>query len=163
MLGPGGCFDRRSLLCGLFGHSFSLGRRFSGCFLDRLGNHGLGVFLFRLGLLGRRGSLRRALLGAFLGLFARLRLLRVVARRPLADAGCIEEAQHAIRWLGADTQPVRYALDVELHPLGRILRQQGVVGAELLDEAAVARVAAVGDDDAVIGPLLGAAPGEANC
>ena len=58
---------------------------------------------------------------------------------------------------------MRDALGIELHALGRILRQQRIVAAELLDEAAVARSAAVGDDDAVIGPLLGAATSEANC
>ena len=57
----------------------------------------------------------------------------------LADAGGIEEAQHAVRRLGADAQPMRDAVGVELHALGRILRQQRVVGADLLDEAAVAR------------------------
>ena len=46
---------------------------------------------------------------------------------------------------------------------GRILRQQRVVGADLLDEAAVTSVAAVGHDDPVIRPLLGAAAGETNC
>jgi hypothetical protein len=49
---------------------------------------------------------------------------------------------------------MRNAIGVELHALGRILRQQRIVGAELLDEAAVARVAAVGDDDPIIRPLL---------
>ena len=57
----------------------------------------------------------------------------------LADAGGVEEAQHAVRRLGADRQPMRDALGVELHALGRILGQQRVVGADLLDEAAVAR------------------------
>ena len=89
-----------------------------------------------------------------------LGLLRAGA---LADAGGIEEAQDAVRRLGADRQPMRDALGVELHALGQILGQQRIVGAELLDEAAVARGAAVGDDDAVIRPLLGAAAGEANC
>ena len=42
---------------------------------------------------------------------------------------------------------MRDALGVELHALGRILRQQRVVGADLLDEAAVTRIAAVGHDE----------------
>ena len=100
---------------------------------------------------------------ALLGLFARLGLLRVVARRALLDAGGIEEAQDAVRRLGADAQPVRDAVGVELHALGQILRQQRIVGADLLDEAAVTRVAAVGHDDAVIGALLGAAARQTNC
>jgi len=55
------------------------------------------------------------------------------------------------------------AVGVQLYALGRILRQQRVVGANLLDEAAVPGVAAVRHDDPVIGPLLGAAARETNC
>jgi hypothetical protein len=55
------------------------------------------------------------------------------------------------------------SLGVELHPLGGILREERIVGAELLDEAAVAGRAAVGNDDTIIRPLLGAAAREANC
>ena len=130
-----------------------VGRRLLGC----------DLFGFRHGFLGRRIGLRLASLGALLGLLTGLRLLRVVARRTLAEARGVEEAQHTIGRLGADGQPVRDAVGVELHTLGRILRQQRIVGADLLDEAAIAGCAAVGDDDAVIGPLLGATASEANC
>jgi hypothetical protein len=58
---------------------------------------------------------------------------------------------------------MRNTIGVELHALGRILRKKGVIGTELLDEAAVTRSAAVGNDDAVIGPLLCAAAGEPDC
>ena len=74
-----------------------------------------------------------------------------------------KEAQDAVGRLRADAQPVADAVGVELHALRRILRQQRVVGADLLNEATVTRIAAVGDDDAVIRPLLGAATGQANC
>jgi hypothetical protein len=65
--------------------------------------------------------------------------------------------------MGADRQPMRDAIRVELHALRRILRQQRVVGADLFDEATIARVAAVRYHDAVIGTLLGATTGQANC
>ena len=84
-------------------------------------------------------ALAASLLGALLGLLARLGLLRVVARGALLDAGGIEEAGDAVRRLGADAQPVRDAVLVELHPLRVVLGQQRVVGADLLDEVAVAR------------------------
>ena len=72
-------------------------------------------------------------------------------------SGGVEEAKHAVRRLRADAEPMLNTVGVELHPLGRILRQQRVVGADLLDEAAVASIAAVGHNDPIIGPLLGAA------
>jgi hypothetical protein len=58
---------------------------------------------------------------------------------PMGDAG-VDKA-HAVRVVGW---------------------QHGVVAAELLDEAAVARRAAVGDHDVVVGALLGAGTGEAD-
>jgi hypothetical protein len=51
-----------------------------------------------------------------------------------------------------------------LHPLLDELdaldafRQERIIGADLLDIAPVARAPRIGDDDAVIGPLLGAGP-----
>src|SRR6478735_22193 len=50
----------------------------------------------------------------------------------------------------------RRALDVELDAVGAVLGQQRVVGADLLDIAAVARRGRVGHHDEVVGPLLGA-------
>ena len=91
------------------------------------------------------------------------RLVRVVARGALADAGGIEEAGDAVRRLGADRQPVRDALVEQLDALRAVLGEERIIGADLLDEAAVARGAAVGDDDAVIRTLLGAATGQTNC
>jgi hypothetical protein len=108
-------------------------------------------------------GLLRALFDALLGLLARLTLVGVVARGALADAGGIEEAQHAVRRLCADAQPMRNAVGIELDALGRILRQQRIVDADLLDEAAVSGVAAVGHNDPVIRALLGAPARETNC
>jgi hypothetical protein len=99
-------------------------------------------------------SLAARCFDALLGLLARLGLLRIVARRALHDSGRIEESKHPVRRLRADRQPMLDPVGVHLHPLGRILGQKRVVGAELLDEAAVAWASAVGHDDAVIGPLL---------
>ena len=54
------------------------------------------------------------------------------------------------------------ALDLERDPVRIVLLEQRVVGADLLDEPAVAGAVAVGDDDRVVLPLLGAAAGETN-
>ncbi len=83
----GGSLFRNRLLgrnVGGIGRSLSLGDVFG---LGRnLGGRLLG------GRSSRLGFLRRALLDPLPGLLARLGLLRVVARRSLADAGGIEEA-----------------------------------------------------------------------
>jgi len=50
--------------------------------------------------------------------------------------------------------------EVELEALGLVLRQQRIEIAEPLDEAAVARRAAVGDHDMIERPLLGARAGQ---
>ena len=132
----------RTAIDGLSGRGS--GRRFG-----RSCRRGLGRF-FGLGDLGG------LLLGAGLGVLARLALLRIHARGALLDAGGIEEAGDAIRRLGTDAQPVTRAVFVELHTVGVVLGEQRVVGADLLEILAVARRAAVGDDDAVIRTLLGA-------
>src|SRR5258708_10771410 len=49
------------------------------------------------------------------------------------------------------------ALLLEDEAADMVLAQHRVIGADLLDEAAVARAARVGDDDRVEGALLGAA------
>jgi hypothetical protein len=144
----GGGFSRLLFGSSLFKHGF-LGGLSRGGGLGR-SSSGLGGF----------GFLRGASFDALLGLLAWLRLLRVAARRPLLDPGRVEETEHAIRRLSADAQPVLDPIGVHLHPVRRVLRQQRIVNADLLDEAAIARVAAVGDNDAVIGPLLCAAARE---
>src|SRR5690606_22499647 len=101
---------------------------------------------------------RGTLLGALLGLLARLALLRVVLRRALLDTRGIEEAGDAVGRLRADTEPVTRAILVELHAVLVVLCEQRVVGANLLEIAAVTRRTAVCHDDAVIRTLLGAAP-----
>src|SRR5690606_25756037 len=46
---------------------------------------------------------------------------------------------------------------VQRHPLGGIVREERVVGPDLLDEAAIAGSPLIGHNDAVKGPFLGAA------
>src|SRR3546814_5805694 len=122
----------------------------------RGGRLGLGFgFLLRLQLLGPR-------LGAALGLLAGLGLVRVVARGALTHARRIEEARNAVGLLRADTEPMVRAIGVALDALLVVLGEKRVVIADPLDEAAVARAARIGDDDAVIGTLLGAAARQTN-
>ena len=110
------------------------------------------------------GGLGLLLGGGLLGLFALepllagLALLRVRARVALPDAGRIEEAEHAVGRLRAHAEPMLDPLLDEFDALGRAFGQERIVGADLLDVAAVARAPRIGDDDAVIGPLLGAGP-----
>src|SRR3546814_3234664 len=85
----------------------------------------------------------RVLLGglrALLRLLARqvrLGLARDAPRRHQVVGG--EEARHAVARQGADRQPVLGTLDVEHQALRVVLRDHRVVGADALDEAAVAR------------------------
>jgi hypothetical protein len=57
---------------------------------------------------------------------------------------------------------VARALGVEHDALLVVLGEQRIIGADLLDEAAVARRARIGDDDTVIGTLLGATARQAD-
>src|SRR5690606_1583085 len=109
---------------------------------------------------GAVGFTLGALLGAFLGLLAGLALLRVVRGFPLHQAFGGEQARDAVGRLGALLQPVLDALDLQDRAVRIVLLQQRVEGAHLLDEAAVARRMAVGDDDRVVRAPLGAAAGE---
>ena len=107
-------------------------------------------------------QLLRLFFGAFLGLFARDGLVRVVARGAFLDTGGVEEAGDAVARLGADAQPMLRAIGVELDTLGIVLGEQRVVAADTFDEAAIARAARVSDDDLVIGTLFRTAASEAN-
>ena len=80
----------------------------------------------------------------------------------VGKAGSVEEAQDAVGRLGALLQPGGDLLVVEHHAGRIVLGLHRVVDADLVDEAAVAGGAGVGDDDAVVGALLGAAAGEAD-
>src|SRR6202008_4269428 len=95
---------------------------------------GLGL---GFGLGGFGGLVGLFLLG--LALLARQRALRIVALLALGDAGGIEETHHAVGRLRALDHPGLDLVQVELEPLFLVLRQQRVVVAEALDEAAVAR------------------------
>src|SRR5471030_1267535 len=106
---------------------------------------------------GCRGSFR---LHALLRLGARqglLGLLAALAR--LHQLGVRQELGNAVRRAGADLEPVSDALLLHGQALLVLARQQRVVGAQLLDEAAIAWAARVGDDDVVERPLLGAVTG----
>src|SRR5215207_5070749 len=98
--------------------------------------------------------------GALLRLLAGLRFLRVVAGLSLHEAGGVEEAQHAVGRLRALGKPGLHLLGLDGDAGRIILLLHRIVRADLLDEAPVARRAAVGDDDAVIWTLLGARAGE---
>src|SRR5262249_29659790 len=76
--------------------------------------------------------------------------------------GLVEEPRHPVRWLRADRQPMLDPLGVEHDALRVAVGQHRAVGAQPLDEAAVARVAAVLGDDAVERLLLGAAAAHAD-
>src|SRR5471030_778209 len=109
---------------------------------------------------GCRGSFRlHALLRLGAGQ-ALLCLLATLAR--LHQLGVRQELGDAVRRAGADLEPVSDALLLHGQTLLVLSRQQRVVGAQLLDEAAVARAARVGDDDVVERPLLGAVTGHAD-
>src|SRR5690606_30639477 len=111
-----------------------------------------GGFLRLLGLCGF----------ALQTLLARLAFDGIVLRLPLDEARRIEEARDAIRRLGADREPMLAALDVELHPIWVVLLQHRIIGANLLDVAAIAWRRAVGDHDVVIGALLCATTSKAD-
>src|SRR5262249_18832029 len=108
---------------------------------------------------GAIGLALGALPGAFLGLLAGLALVRVAAGLPLDEALLGELARDAVGGLGALLQPLLDPLDLEADPVGIVLVEQRVVGADLFDEAAVARAVTIGDDDRIVGPLLRAATG----
>src|SRR5471032_2076230 len=109
---------------------------------------------------GCRGSFRlHALLRLGAGLVL-LGLLATLAR--LHQLGVRQELGNAVRRTGADLEPVRDALLVHGQARRVLARQQRVVGAQLLDEAAIAWAARVGDDDVVERPLLGAVTGHAD-
>src|SRR5579872_3429096 len=112
----------------------------------------------RFGCLG--GGRRRG--GALLRLLARLGLLWVQTLLALGEAKAVEQAQHAVGRLRALGEPGLGFLLIEHEAARVVLRLQGVERADLFDEAAVARRAGVGDDDAIEGALLRAAAGEAD-
>src|SRR5690606_13014555 len=116
---------------------------------------GLNPKLFSSGF-GCCGGLGGLFFSAFLGLVARFALLRVVAGFALHNAGGVEETQNAVGRLGANANPVLGALGVQNNALFVVLGEQRVEGADLLDEAAVARRTGVSDDDLVERALLGA-------
>src|SRR5690606_36265984 len=94
--------------------------------------------------------------GAFERLGAGLALVGVVARFALQKAGGIEETLDAIGRLGAVLEPVSDALAIDHDALFVALFEHRVVRTDALDDAAVTRGAGIGNDDVVVGALLGA-------
>src|SRR5436190_22676920 len=101
--------------------------------------------------LGRRGGCARRRLGTALG---RLRpLLRLGARRGLLgrlanlglrpQASIAEEARDAVARHRTHLEPMLDALVLEHHALLVAALEHRIVGADLLDEAAVARIAGI--------------------
>src|SRR5699024_4686596 len=111
------------------------------CFGLGLGSLGLAQFGIRLGGLdGLLGSVAVAFL-ALQGAFC--------SRQPLGGlpvAGHLQQGEDRVGGLGADTDPVTRTLTVDVDQR-RLLG--GVVLADLLDDAAVALLARIGDHDAV--------------
>src|SRR5262245_24674497 len=110
---------------------------------------------------GRRGSLG-GLLGLRFALLARDRAGWIVAFLALHHPGLVEEAQHPVGRQRALGEPSLDLVEIELEALALVLRQQRVEITEALDEAAVARRAAVGNHDVIDRPLLGSGAGEAD-
>jgi hypothetical protein len=54
------------------------------------------------------------------------------------------------------------AVLVQPEPVRVVLGHHGIIGADLLDEAAIARAAGIGHDNPIERTLLGAAAGETN-
>src|SRR3974390_882337 len=127
----------------------------------RFGRLALGCALSDFPAAGRFLRLGR-FLGLRLALLTRDRLLWIAAWLALDDAGRVEEAHDAVRRLRALLHPALHLFEIELEPFGPFLRQQRIEEAEPLDEAAVARRAAVSDDDVIEWPLLGSGAGHAN-
>src|SRR5215467_41363 len=119
---------------------------------------------------GRRGepALSRGLrsggclgcgLGSGLALFAGNRPLWIAARGTLAYACGVEETQDTIGRCRSLGEPALGLVDIEFEPLCVVLRQQRIEIAEPLDETAVTRRAAVGHNNVIDRPLLGAGSG----
>jgi hypothetical protein len=163
-----GDFFRSHRFSGGFSRSLFSGSSFGSSFFDdgrgflghRLLDHRRRIGGGLSGGGGAIGFLLRLFLGALVGLAARLALGRVVARGPLHDADLAELTRHAVGGLGTLADPFLDAFQLQGDAVRVILLQQGIIGAYLFDETAIAGRVAVSDDDRIIGALLGAATGE---
>ena len=142
----GNCLD--------FGHRFSLGFCLGNC--PGFG-HGFSSG-FRAGV-----SLLFAFPPALEGFLPRQVLLRLVRRCALVgQAGGPEEPRHPVGRQGADAEPMPDPLFLQDDPVRMVFRQHRVVGADTLDEAAVAGHPRIGHDNAVEGALFRPAPGQSD-
>src|SRR5882672_6919927 len=85
---------------------------------------------------------------------------RFADRRLGAEPDVAEELGDPVGRQGADAEPMLDALFLDDEALGVALVDHRVVGPDLLDEAAVARAARVGDDNRIEGALLRPAAGQ---
>src|SRR5438105_4905387 len=97
---------------------------------------------------GRGGS------RALLRLLLRLRLLGILFRQWFDNAGIGKEAVNALARHRPFGNPGLRLLEIEFQPVGVVLRQNGIVVADLLDEAAVARRMGIRNDNGVVRALL---------
>src|SRR5690606_27772230 len=137
-------FQRASSL--LFGCCFGF-----GCLFGR-----------RVGGFGGSSALGGFFFGTVLCFLAGLGFLPVGALFLFDDASGLQHTRNTVGRLRALVQPVLDALNAHLDALFAVLGQKRAIGAELFDKAAVARHAAVGGDDAVMGAFLAAAASETN-
>src|SRR5690348_15836119 len=73
----------------------------------------------------------------------------------------LDELLHGVRGLRAPVDPMRDAVERDA-VLGHVLGGLGIVEADALEEAPVARHPRIGDDDIVEGAVLGSAAGHVN-
>src|SRR5690606_30589085 len=127
-------------------------RRFSRGFRRRSGS---GFF--------QSGSFFSFSVGALLGFLLRSRFLRFFRDlRRFAQTVLRQDLGNAFRRLCADAQPMLDALGVQRHASFVARRQSRVIGAQLFQVSAVARLAAVGGNQVVEGFVRRPAAGHTN-
>ncbi len=172
-------FSRSFFSGSFFGWSFFNRSRFGGsCFRCSFFSRRVSSYFFNsrffswcsLGFF--QGSLRSFIgrcsffslfFSAFHGFFARLSLVRVVARSTLENTSGIQETGDTVAWLAANAEPVTRAIFVQRHALFVILGEQRIVGADLFKIFAVARRALVSRYDPVVRTFLGTTARKTEC
>ena len=86
----------------------------------------------------------------------------LVPRRHFKESRLAQEAGNAVRWPGADPQPVLDALFFEDNTLRVFLGDHRIIGPHSLDKSSVAGFPGIGDDNAIKGALFGAGSGQAD-
>ena len=162
-------FSWSGFRCGFFSWSFFwcsfFSRRVSSYFFNSrfFSWCSLGFFQGSLRSFIGRCSFFSFFFSAFHGLFARLSLVRVVARSTFENTSCVEETGNPVTRLAANAEPVTGAVFVQGHALFIVLGKQRVVGADLLKVFAITRRALVSRHDPVVRTFLGTAAGKTEC